>query len=110
MEKDEFGVLLRLTRIVTTEDAPTSEAGAADGAEIAAEDSTAKFCLLLAPVSRSLSSFTSRPSLPRSIHKPAFAKMELIRIRLPVPEITETPFPELNAMMFARFVSETPPM
>ena len=52
--------------------------------EMVAEERMGKFCWLMKPVSRLRGSFGITPLLPRSITKPAFEKMELLRKQLPV--------------------------
>ena len=51
---------------------------------VVAEERTEEFCGLLKPGSRSRGSFGITPLSPRSITKPAFEKLELLRKRLPV--------------------------
>ena len=50
--------------------------------EVAAEERMGKFCWLMKPVSRLRGSFGITPLSPRSITKPAFEKMELLRKQL----------------------------
>ncbi len=57
-----------------------------------------KFCRLFGPVSTSPPSLRVTPLLPRSIPRPVFEKIEFARTLLPVPEMTATPLPTLNAM------------
>jgi hypothetical protein len=66
-----------------------------------AEDITGKFWRLLSPVSGSSVSLLVTPLVPRSIPRPAFWKIRLERILLPVPPVMATPSSSLPEMTLA---------